>query len=335
MRILIIKCLPVSIFVLAVFAISSPASAQSNPPITKANWQQHPKIVEIRDLVQKINEEEKEGLLTVRKREFEYCQPGEDVLRVLAKNKDGRPLRYERQGGSDDSSLTFVHYYDESSGRVRFIFIHGGATNGSKLEHRIYFDDAGKRLWEDHKYTAGAGYTFPTAWPEDELQKTNPQAAFDAESPCNPLQRFTTSTPGKKASPKVVAQPTPDLWLGRYEFGEDGGKTAGGGAIFIVHTLVIERQAGKLVAKFDSNGYQTSRHLICEVVIAGNRLQILFEKDNPDEPSMFEEFEKGDLLFTLERRKRGARWVILTFWDKFKGSARDWPSGRTYFTKEK
>jgi hypothetical protein len=90
---------------------------------------------------------------------------------------------YEKQGGSDDSALKLQHYYDEA-GRLRFVLITGGAVNGSELEQRIYFDEQGKRIWEEHKYTKGPGYTFPEIWPAEQLQLHDAAAAFAAKSPC-------------------------------------------------------------------------------------------------------------------------------------------------------
>jgi hypothetical protein len=94
---------------------------------------------------------------------------------------------YETQAGSDDSSLTWQHFYDEA-GRLRFVFITGGATNGAQLEHRIYFDEAGKRIWEEHKYKKGPEYTFPEVWPDDQLQTKNPAGAYTKKSPCPELK---------------------------------------------------------------------------------------------------------------------------------------------------
>lgn len=160
----------------------APLRSSQSDEITKANWQQHPKIKAVRGVVQTV----KSGLsksFKVRTREFEYCEPYEDAKRIIATDKTGRVRYYEKQAGSDDSALKWEHYYDEA-GRLRFVFITGGAVNGSELEHRIYFDEAGKRIWEEQKYTKGDGYTFPTIWPAEQLQIDNAATAFNANSPC-------------------------------------------------------------------------------------------------------------------------------------------------------
>ena len=102
---------------------------------------------------------------------------------MIATNSRGRARFYQNEGGSEDSSLKREHYYDEA-GRLRFVFITGGAVNGTELEHRIYFDETGKRIWEEQTFKKGPGYTFPAIWPEDQLQMTDVAEKFSAKSPC-------------------------------------------------------------------------------------------------------------------------------------------------------
>lgn len=151
--------------------------------ITKSNWRQHPKIKAIRAIVQSVDAGMKGQSLTVKKRAFEYCEPYEDAARSIATDSIGRVHFYGNEAGSDDSALRWKHYYDEN-GRLRFVFISGGAVNGSELEHRIYFDQNGTRVWEDHVYKKGPGYTFPEIWPDEQLQISNPAEKFASKSPC-------------------------------------------------------------------------------------------------------------------------------------------------------
>jgi hypothetical protein len=161
----------------------SVAGAQSSDPITQNNWRRHPKIKTIRQVVESVNAGIRKSIFKTSKRVFEYCEPYEDTLRKIAVDSSGLVRRYEKQGGSEDSSLTWEHYYD-SAGRLRFVFISGGAANGARLEHRIYFDEGSQRIWESHKYTKGPEYTFPEVWPDDQLQKADPANAFKADSKC-------------------------------------------------------------------------------------------------------------------------------------------------------
>ncbi|MDX6696101.1 MAG: hypothetical protein QOF02_3704 [Blastocatellia bacterium] len=172
----------------------APPPASQSDDINKANWQQRPKIKAVRAVVQTVKNGMSRNSFKVRTREFEYCEPYADGRRAIATDKSGRVRYYEKQAGSDDSALKWEHYYDEQ-GRLRFVFITGGAANGAELEHRIYFDEGGKRIWEEQKYTKGEGYTFPTVWPDEQLHFNNVLAAFDAKSPC-----------AEKRSPKSKVQ---------------------------------------------------------------------------------------------------------------------------------
>lgn len=157
--------------------------------ITASNWQHHPKVKAVRSVVESIESGLRKRAFKISVRKFEYCESYEDTLRRMAVDSKGVVRRYENEAGSDDSALTWQHYYDEA-GRLRFVFISGGAVNGSQLEHRIYFDENGKRIWEEHKYVKGPGYTFPEVWPEEKtdlarpIQKSDPAKAFAATSPC-------------------------------------------------------------------------------------------------------------------------------------------------------
>ena len=177
-----------SVGFVALLFLAAPGPSQEEK-IDASNWQNHPKIRAVRSIVESVNAGLKNRVFKISTRKFEYCESYEDTMRQMAVDRKGIVRRYENQAGSDDSALTWQHYYDEV-GRLRFVFISGGAVNGSQLEHRIYFDESGKRLWEEHKYVKGPGYTFPEVWPETEndqarpIQKSDPAKAFAAASPC-------------------------------------------------------------------------------------------------------------------------------------------------------
>jgi len=175
-------------------AVGANTFAQDNYTVTSQNWQQHPKIKAVRSVVESINAGLRKKSFKISVRKFEYCESYEDTFRKMAVDSKGVVRRYENEAGSDDSALTWEHYYDEA-GRLRFVFITGGAANGSQLEHRIYFDETGKRIWEEHKYVKGPGYTFPEVWPEEKndqarpIQKFDAAKAFAATSPCPEVKK--------------------------------------------------------------------------------------------------------------------------------------------------
>lgn len=121
-------------------------------------------------------------------------------------------------------------------------------------------------------------------------------------------------------------------WLGSYEFSEDGGRNAGGTKVFISHELNIKQTENGLMATIQSNGYQTSKDLICTAKIVGDKLEIYF--DSYGEDNLFENFEQGDLLLTLGNKTVKGKTETLTFWDKFQPSLeKNAKSGKVYFVK--
>jgi len=121
-------------------------------------------------------------------------------------------------------------------------------------------------------------------------------------------------------------------WLGSYSFEEDGGKNAGGAAIYISHRIDVSESDEGLIANVQSNGYQTAKELICTTKIEGNKLLIYFS--NYGENNMFETYEQGDLLLTLESKTVKGKTEILTFWGKFQPVVpKNEKTGKVYFQK--
>ena len=119
-------------------------------------------------------------------------------------------------------------------------------------------------------------------------------------------------------------------WLGSYVFDEDGGKNAGGSAIFISHRIDVSESDDGLIAMIQSNGYQTSKDLICTTKTEGGKLLIYF--DSYGENNLFEPYEKGDLLLTLERKTVKNKTEVLTFWGKFQPIVpKNEKTGKVYF----
>jgi hypothetical protein len=158
--------------------------AYAGEGITEKNWVNHPEIVEVRSLYQTFKESKDAGNLKKKERKFDNtsCEPYEDDVRILYTDRNGKPRIYYYAGGSDDSMVRRELYYDEN-GKLRFAFIIAGAYNGTKLEHRVYFSKAGKKIWENQKLLEGPGYTFPSEWPDAELIQ-NPVQAFSEKHPC-------------------------------------------------------------------------------------------------------------------------------------------------------
>jgi hypothetical protein len=121
-------------------------------------------------------------------------------------------------------------------------------------------------------------------------------------------------------------------WKGSYYFGEDGGKNAGGTKMFIEHTLEIFDGDNEIAATLQSNGYQTSADLVCTAKIDGSKLMLYFQSYG--ENNMFEKYQPGDLLLTLEKKSVKGKAVILTYWGKFTPAIeKNEKPGKVYFEK--
>ncbi|MEQ1764098.1 MAG: DUF5991 domain-containing protein [Pyrinomonadaceae bacterium] len=121
-------------------------------------------------------------------------------------------------------------------------------------------------------------------------------------------------------------------WVGTYTFDEDGGRNAGGTAIFIGHELVVMETDDGLRATLQSNGYRTSKDLVCTAKVRANKLEIYFESYGED--NVFESYSPGDLLLTLERKTVKGKTEVLTWWGKFGPIIPEKPkTGKVFFVK--
>jgi hypothetical protein len=117
-------------------------------------------------------------------------------------------------------------------------------------------------------------------------------------------------------------------WKGSYAFTENLGKNAGGTVMLVTHQIDIVDGGDGLAASVTSNGYQTSVDLMCSVKVVGTKLMIYFE--NYGEDNMFEPYNQGDLLLTLERKGK----LLLTHWGKFTASSdKNQKAGKVYFER--
>lgn len=151
--------------------------------VLSASSDAEPDIRTAQSLVQSVRAGIARRTLKVRHRTFEYCEPYADTKRTIVLDRDDRVRMYERQAGSEDSSLTWAHYYDRNE-CIRLVDITAKRVNGTVLRHRIYFNEAGKRIREEHRYTKGPRHTFPAVWPVEDLQLRGAAEAFAAASPC-------------------------------------------------------------------------------------------------------------------------------------------------------
>jgi len=129
------------------------------------NWINSIAIREIRDIYNNIESEIRSEILIKSRKELTPVENHGLYVKTIYQDHEGKVRKYIEAAGSDDSALNIEYYYDLSN-RMRFIFITGGAVNGTYIEHRVYFDNNGNKIWEIQKME-GEGYAFYEEWPED------------------------------------------------------------------------------------------------------------------------------------------------------------------------
>lgn len=160
-----IACLVLAMGLIPVHAGHSPVAnrevgqtirAIQQGAITEKNWQSHPKITEIRRLVWAIDSRLKRGGFKISQREFEYCADQYFTRWRIARDAKSLARWYQDYSEGEDASWNFHYYYDEV-GHLRFVYAVARATNGTREQLRLYYDESGKRLWQDHKFLKGPG----------------------------------------------------------------------------------------------------------------------------------------------------------------------------------
>jgi len=154
--------------------------------LTKENWQKDARVQASEAIVRSVNTGITGGTIATSRRMFEYCQPYGIVERDIAKDSQGRVRMYEERGGSDNSDRRIRRYYGDT-GQLRFVIITDTARGGGELVQKVYFDEAGKRLWVDSKVTGVPENALPSNYLDDVLMVENPAKAFAAPSPCKEI----------------------------------------------------------------------------------------------------------------------------------------------------
>jgi hypothetical protein len=156
----------------------------SQTQLTESNWHRHPSISNIRKIVSSVDAGLKRGVYKTSKREFESCGDQYYTLRRIAHDSRGTIVWYEQYFNYEDGSYDFDYYYD-SKGQLRFVFATARHANGTRAQHRIYFDGSGKRIWETSRKLQGLGCPgcFENPYPKDQIA-FDPTKAFENTEGC-------------------------------------------------------------------------------------------------------------------------------------------------------
>ncbi len=164
-----------------------PAAATAQGPVDARNWTTHPQIRAVRAIYERTERQIAAKGLVATVRHVEFCENGQDTDRQLYADSAGHVLKYATQGGSEDSAGETAYYY--SDGRLRFVFAHSADVHGGRMEHRIYFDSTGARIWEHH--STRRGRPDDAEWDEEQLVRA-PREAFAEKMACDDGQEEQT-----------------------------------------------------------------------------------------------------------------------------------------------
>jgi predicted SPOUT superfamily RNA methylase MTH1 len=150
------------------------ASAQSENEIRDKNWQNHPKIIAIRRIVNSANTDVRNGAF---KTEHRICEEGWFSRLRIARDSKGTVRWYQHYHEGEDSSWDDNFYYDDA-GRLRFVIMTSYAINGTRQQHRAYFDESGSLIYHGRRLLKGTGYFGPQVEELKELVHMDPKKDF-------------------------------------------------------------------------------------------------------------------------------------------------------------
>jgi predicted SPOUT superfamily RNA methylase MTH1 len=142
--------------------------------INGKNWQNDPRIIAIRKIVNSDNAEVKKGAF---KTEHRICEEGWFSRLRLARDAKGTVRWYQHYQEGEDSSWDDNYYYDEAA-RLRFVLMTSYAANGTREQHRAYFDESGSLIYHDRRRLKGPGYFGPQVEELKKLAEMDPQKDF-------------------------------------------------------------------------------------------------------------------------------------------------------------
>jgi len=160
--------------VLAGLRLSLDTTAQSKDEIHHNNWQNNSKIVAIRKIVNSANAKVRNGAF---KTEHRICEEGWFSRLRIARDSKGTVRWYQHYQEGEDSSWDNNYYYDDA-GRLRFVLMTSYAANGTREQHRAYFDESSRLIYHGRRLLKGSGYFGPSVEDLKELVQRDPKKDF-------------------------------------------------------------------------------------------------------------------------------------------------------------
>ena len=160
--------------------------------INDKNWQNNPKIIEIRKMVNSVNTEIKKGSF---KTEHRICEEGWFSRLRVARDANGKIRWYQHYQEGEDSSWDDNYYYDDA-GRLRFVLMTSYAINSTREQHRAYFDENGVLIYHGRRLLKGTGYFGPPVEDLKGLVQMDPTKDFaEATQGCKEVKSSAKHRP--------------------------------------------------------------------------------------------------------------------------------------------
>jgi hypothetical protein len=121
--------------------------------ITEANWEHHPRIVEVRNIYNEIQSRIKSKQLKYQKKDYTVlprsCRGTYpiDYWSVVVDSNGHVLIDVTAQRISHDDLLTTENYFD-NKGHLRFVYITNKSIGMATIENRVYLDEQGKVIWD-------------------------------------------------------------------------------------------------------------------------------------------------------------------------------------------
>lgn len=130
--------------------------------------------------------------------------------------------------------------------------------------------------------------------------------------------KYENQSSTQNVQPNTQSNTTKDIgkkwWIGRYAFDESAKNVSGEGAQSWSYILDIKPLDDEnLIASLQIDGFQTMTRLEAKVNATAMDIEFIFDKYGKD--NMFENYKKGDRLFSM---MRNTDYVVMTNWDKLK-----------------
>ena len=169
--------------------LSQDAKAQSEDEIKDKQWQKNPKIVAIRKIVNSDNAGIRNGTF---KTEHWVCEEGWFSRLRISRDAKETVRWYQHYEEGEDSSWDNNYYYDDA-GKLRFVLMTSYASNGTREQHRAYFDESGHLIYHGRRILKGPGYFGPPVEDLKELVRMDPKKNFaEATQGCKEVKASST-----------------------------------------------------------------------------------------------------------------------------------------------